>query len=217
MEQKKPRKKRILSRSKFSQNVLNKEKRKAAAAERKKASKEKARETAAQRAVDAKLKKRPFQYEDEEMFPEIRATHQSEFFHAEPVNEIHRLIKLTPYAEEYGYKMFGDGSFTFANRVVRPENMTAEQVIQLSGFLGVNPIWMFMQIMAEYNEILAQKTGNLSLSATRFRKAYWLRSEAKRVKESHGLATDVLETFSLVSEQGKYTRDAQDQDSQDDQ
>ena len=217
MDKKKPRKKRVLSRSKFSKNVLNKEARKKAAAERKKASQKRAKEIAAQKAKEAKLAKRPFQYEDEEMFPEIKATSPSEFFHADPVNEIHRLIKLTPHAEEYGYKLFGDGSFTFANKVVRPENMSVEQIIQLSGFLGVNPVWMFLQIMAEYNEILAQKTGNLALSATRFRKAYWLRSEAKRVKESHGLATDVLETFSLVCEQGKYTHDAPKQDSQDEQ
>lgn len=200
---KKPRKKRVLSRSTKDPAVTERARQKKERAEKKKLIRE--------------LGKKPFEYIDEPAMPRVRHIAASEFFHIEPVNEIHRLIQMTPHAEEYGHKMFGAGGFALPNRVVNPEKFTVEEVIQLSGFCGVNPAWMFLQIIAEYNEVLAHQQKDLAAAAARSKKAYWLRQQAKRLKASHKLAIDVLKTFSLVSEQGKWLRDIPNAGSQDEQ
>lgn len=138
-------------------------------------------------------------------------------FGDKPINQLHKMLffdnKLgKPYVE----KMMG-GNYAAYNKIAKPETLTIDEVANISGFLGKNPVWLFCVLLSDYTNLLAQLAETPEKTATRFKRAYSLQSLSQHFRRSEGLHHDAQTALSLISELLPSTRHKADPDSQDEQ
>ena len=166
-------------------------------------------------AKQAELKTKEPEVEEEPL-NELFSGNPELLFGDKPINQLHKMLffdnKLgRPYVE----KMMG--SFAAYNKIAKPETLTIDELANIAGFLGKNPVWLFCRLLSDYTNLLAQIAESTEKSATRFKRAYSLQSLSQHFRQSEGLHHDAQTALSLLSELLPTSRCKVDRDFQDEQ
>lgn len=140
----------------------------------------------------------------------------NELFGDKPINQLHKLLFFdNPLGRAYVEKTMG--SYAAYNKIAKPETLTIEDLANISGLLGKNPVWLFCRLLADYTNFLAKAAQTPNQASTRYKRAYSFLSLSQSFLKSEGLLNDAQNSLYALAALLPPDRDKEAASSEDEQ